>query len=142
MNGDFLCNKGRYAFDFANSDERITQPLIRQANGTLKAVSWEEALSFAGEAAERDSRHAREARASAWIGGNRLTNEEAYLLQKFARIGVADEQYRSSSDGGLCGVRAGSIGDGSKGRAASMHDTLNGQGGAAGGWRSDEPASR
>src|ERR1700757_2359308 len=33
INGDFLCNKGRYAFDFANNTERITQPLVRQANG-------------------------------------------------------------------------------------------------------------
>ena len=34
INGDFLCIKGRYAFDFASSDERITQPLIRK-NGKL-----------------------------------------------------------------------------------------------------------
>ena len=47
MNGDFLCNKGRYAFDFANSNARLTQPLLRK-NGELVAVSWEEALTFAG----------------------------------------------------------------------------------------------
>ncbi|HEY0262961.1 MAG TPA: 2Fe-2S iron-sulfur cluster-binding protein, partial [Granulicella sp.] len=41
INGDFLCNKGRYAFDFANSQERITTPLVRQPNGDLKPVSWE-----------------------------------------------------------------------------------------------------
>ncbi len=29
-NGDFLCIKGRYAFDFANHEERLTQPLIRK----------------------------------------------------------------------------------------------------------------
>ncbi len=84
INGDFLCNKGRYAFDFANSAERITQPLIRQANGELKPVSWEEALTFAGKKLA-EPRNARGGKSIGVIGGNRLTNEEAYLLQKFAR---------------------------------------------------------
>ena len=44
INGDFLCNKGRYAFDFANSEERLTKPLVRQPDGVLKPVSWEVAL--------------------------------------------------------------------------------------------------
>src|ERR1700728_1444796 len=47
MNGDFLCNKGRYAFDFANNIERLTSPLLRK-NGKLIPVSWDEALNFAG----------------------------------------------------------------------------------------------
>ncbi len=59
MNGDFLCNKGRYAFDFANSTERITQPLVRQPDGKLKPVSWEEALTFAGQKLAEASRHPR-----------------------------------------------------------------------------------
>ena len=61
INGDFLCNKGRYAFDFANSTERITQPLVRQANGELKPVSWEEALTHVGKklAELRDARGGR-----------------------------------------------------------------------------------
>jgi len=84
INGDFLCNKGRYAFDFANSPERITQPLIRQPNGELKPVGWEEALTFAGSKL-RELRDARGSKSIGVIGGNRLTNEEAYLLQKFAR---------------------------------------------------------
>jgi NADH-quinone oxidoreductase subunit G len=84
INGDFLCNKGRYAFDFANSAERITTPLIRQANGELEPASWEEALTHVGKkfAELRDTRGGK---SMGVIGGNRLTNEEAYLLQKFAR---------------------------------------------------------
>ncbi len=84
INGDFLCNKGRYAFDFANSPERITQPLVRQANGELKPVSWEEALTHVGRrfAELRDTDGGR---SIGVVGGNRLTNEECYLLQKFAR---------------------------------------------------------
>src|SRR5258706_12413774 len=54
-NGDFLCVKGRYAFDFANHTDRLTQPLLRR-NGKLVSVTWEEALTFAGQklAAIRD----------------------------------------------------------------------------------------
>ena len=84
INGDFLCNKGRYAFDFANSHERITQPMLRQPNGEFKAVSWEEALTLTGRKL-RELRDTRGGKSLGVIGGNRLTNEEAYLLQKFAR---------------------------------------------------------
>ena len=49
MNGDFLCNKGRYAFDFANHDDRITTPLLRSAAGKLEPVSWEVALEAIGK---------------------------------------------------------------------------------------------
>ena len=65
INGDFLCNKGRYAFDFANSPERITQPLVRQPNGELKPVSWEDALDLRRQEAPRTPRHARRQIASA-----------------------------------------------------------------------------
>ena len=84
MNGDFLCNKGRYAFDFANSEERITQPLVRQSSGELKPVSWEAAFDHVGRKL-RELRDNRGGRSIGVVGSNRLTNEEAYLLQKFAR---------------------------------------------------------
>ena len=84
LNGDFLCNKGRYAFDFANHEDRITHPLIRQADGTLKPTSWEAAFDHVGKKL-RELRDTRGGKSMAVIGGNRLTNEEAYLLQKFAR---------------------------------------------------------
>src|SRR3977135_2988903 len=80
INGDFLCNKGRYAFDFANNKERITQPLVRQPNGELKPVSWEVALDHVGKKF-RELRDTRGGKSIGVIGGNRLTNEEAYLLQ-------------------------------------------------------------
>lgn len=84
INGDFLCNKGRYAFDFANNEDRITTPLVRQADGTHKPVSWEVALDLVGKRF-RELRDTRGGRSIGVIGSNRLTNEEAYLLQKFAR---------------------------------------------------------
>jgi len=84
INGDFLCNKGRYAFDFANSPDRITQPMVRNASGVLQPVSWEQALEHVGKKL-RELRDTRGGKSIGVVGGNRLTNEEAYLLQKFAR---------------------------------------------------------
>jgi len=82
-NGDFLCIKGRYAFDFANHEERLTQPLIRK-NGKLSPATWEEAFELVGkkfaEVRDRDG-----GQAIGVIGSTRTSNEEAYLLSKFAR---------------------------------------------------------
>jgi NADH-quinone oxidoreductase subunit G len=99
MNGDFLCNKGRYAFDFANNIERLTSPLVRQSDGTLKPVSWEEALTFAG-AKLRELRDQRGPNSIGIIGSNRTTNEENYLLQKFARtvIGTNNIDHHRTAD--------------------------------------------
>ncbi|HXX02185.1 MAG TPA: molybdopterin-dependent oxidoreductase, partial [Candidatus Acidoferrales bacterium] len=82
-NGDFLCVKGRYAFDFASHEERLTQPLIR-INGKLTPSSWEEAFELVGKkfAWVRDQDGGA---AIGVIGSTRTTNEEAYLLSKFAR---------------------------------------------------------
>jgi NADH-quinone oxidoreductase subunit G len=82
-NGDFLCIKGRYGFDFANNDERLTQPLIRK-NGKLTSATWEEAFELVGKrfAEVRDNDGGA---AIGVIGSNRTTNEESYVLSKFAR---------------------------------------------------------
>jgi NADH-quinone oxidoreductase subunit G len=83
-NGDFLCIKGRYAFDFANHEERLTRPLIRK-DGKLIPATWEEAFALIGkkfaEVRDRDG-----GATIGVIGSNRTTNEETYLLSKFARV--------------------------------------------------------
>jgi NADH-quinone oxidoreductase subunit G len=89
INNDFLCAKGRFGFDFVESPERLAKPLIRNAAGKLEPATWEQALRVAGAKLKeiRDSRSAATAGSSAIgvIGSNRATNEENYLLQKFAR---------------------------------------------------------
>ena len=82
-NGDFLCIKGRYAFDFANHEERLTQPLIRK-DGKLTLSTWEDAFELVGKKFA-DVRDKDGGQAIGVIGSNRTTNEEAYLLSKFAR---------------------------------------------------------
>jgi NADH-quinone oxidoreductase subunit G len=84
INGDFLCIKGRYAFDFANHEDRLSQPLIKK-NGRLTPATWEEAFELIGkrfsEVQKKDG-----GQAIGVIGSNRTSNEENYLLQKFARV--------------------------------------------------------
>ena len=84
INGDFLCIKGRYAFDFTAHPERIKKPLIRK-DGRLLPTSWEEAFStIAGRL--REVRDKFGGKAIGVIGSTRTTNEESYLLQKVARV--------------------------------------------------------
>ncbi len=84
INGDFLCIKGRYGFDFANNEDRLTQPLVRKG-GRLVPTTWEEAFEVVGRRfksiLDREG-----GRAIGVIGSTRTTNEENYLLQKFARV--------------------------------------------------------
>src|SRR3989440_9515184 len=47
INGDFLCIKGRYAFDFAGHEGRLTKPLLRKG-GKLLPVTWDEAFEYVG----------------------------------------------------------------------------------------------
>jgi NADH-quinone oxidoreductase subunit G len=119
INGDFLCNKGRYAFDFANHDARLTQPLIRDANGTLQPATWDAALELVGQRF-RELRDARGGEAIGVIGSNRITNEEAYLLQKFARgvLGTNNIDHHRTADYAAF-VRALA---GQTGKAASLRD--------------------
>src|SRR5580693_1642477 len=84
INGDFLCIKGRYAFDFAHHEDRLTQPLIRK-NGRLTPSTWEEAFGLIGKRF-KEIRDQVGGQAIGVFGSNRTTNEENYLLQKFARV--------------------------------------------------------
>jgi NADH-quinone oxidoreductase subunit G len=122
INGDFLCNKGRYAFDFANNETRITQPLVRQPNGELKPVSWEVALDYVGKEL-RERRDTRGGKSIGVIGSNRITNEEAYLLQKFARtvLGTNNIDHHRTADY----VSFAQALAGKKDRTASLRDTLS-----------------
>ncbi|GHO85477.1 NADH-quinone oxidoreductase subunit NuoG [Dictyobacter formicarum] len=79
----WLCNRGRWEFDYVNSPQRLRTPLIRR-NGQLTRASWDEALSFiASRLKEIVAQHGKQAVAG--IGSTRTTNEEAYLFQKLLR---------------------------------------------------------
>ena len=74
----WLCDKGRFAYQSIHSEERITQPLMRDGDA-LRPVSWERALDAAAAALGR----ARGA-VGAIVGGG-ATNEEGFLLARMLR---------------------------------------------------------
>jgi NADH-quinone oxidoreductase subunit G len=84
INGDFLCAKGRFGFDFVESPERLSKPLVRNAAGQLEPTTWEHAFRVAS-AKLKEIRDTKGGSAIGVIGSNQATNEENYLLQKFAR---------------------------------------------------------
>ncbi|MDX2531087.1 NADH-quinone oxidoreductase subunit G [Streptomyces europaeiscabiei] len=82
VNEEWICDKGRFAFRYAQRPDRLTTPLVRNAEGVLEPTSWPEAL----EAAARGLLAAR-GRAGVLTGG-RLTVEDAYAYSKFARVAL------------------------------------------------------
>jgi NADH-quinone oxidoreductase subunit G len=84
INGEFLCAKGRFGFDFVESAARLTTPLVRNSEGKLEPVTWERALRLAADKL-KEVHESRGGEAIGVVGSNRATNEENYLLQKFAR---------------------------------------------------------
>ena len=74
-----LCVKGRFAIGFVHARDRVTTPLVKR-DGRWVEVDWEEALDTAAEGLARH-RGAFGALASA-----KATNEDGFLVQKFARV--------------------------------------------------------
>ncbi|QNQ20578.1 formate dehydrogenase subunit alpha [Kosakonia sp. SMBL-WEM22] len=95
VNSISTCVKGKFAWDFINSPERITTPLIRE-NGRFRPASWDEALDLVAKRllAIRDS-HGPES--IGFIGSSKGSNEEAYLTQKIARAIIGTNSVDNSS---------------------------------------------
>ncbi|TQF03787.1 NADH-quinone oxidoreductase subunit G [Kitasatospora acidiphila] len=90
VNEEWNCDKGRFAFRYAQQRDRLTSPLVRDvATGELVATSWPQALAAAAEGL-------RGARAGVLTGG-RVTVEDAYGYAKFARVvlGTNDVDFRA-----------------------------------------------
>ena len=83
VNEGKLCIKGWNVHQFIQSPKRLTHPLIRK-NGELVETSWDEALDFvaSGLKAVKDA-HGGDS--IGFFASAKLTNEENYLIQKFAR---------------------------------------------------------
>jgi NADH-quinone oxidoreductase subunit G len=90
----WLCNRGRWEFDYVNNERRLRTPLIRR-DGKLTPASWHEAISYiTTRLQEIIARHGKQAVAG--IGSTRTTNEEAYLFQKLLRevIGTSNVDHQ------------------------------------------------
>ncbi|NJP47736.1 NADH-quinone oxidoreductase subunit G [Actinacidiphila epipremni] len=91
VNEEWLCDKGRFGFRYAQRPDRLSHPLVRGADGELAPASWPEALAAA--AAGLRAAHGR----AAVLPGGRLTVEDAYAYAKFARVvlGTNDVDFRA-----------------------------------------------
>ena len=89
-----LCIKGRFGYGYVMSPERITRPLVRK-NGKLVAATWDEALRAVAEGLQGIKATAGPD-AIAGLCSARLTNEEAYLFQKFMRVVIGTNQIDNS----------------------------------------------
>jgi formate dehydrogenase major subunit len=82
-NGISTCVKGKFVWDYVNSSDRLTTPLIRDGDG-FRSATWDEALDLV-------ARRLGEVKAAngpdsiGLIASSKCTNEESYLMQKLAR---------------------------------------------------------
>ena len=90
----WLCDKGRFGYQMAESEQRITQPLVREG-GELRPASWGQAL----QASAAGLRQAGE-RAAAIVGGS-SSNEEGYLAQRILRRGLGSPHVDSRAGGSI-----------------------------------------
>lgn len=94
-NGISTCVKGKFAWDFVNSEKRLTTPLIRD-NGRFREASWDEALDLVARRL-LEVRDTHGANSLGFIGSSKASNEEAYLTQKIARLIVGTNNVDNSS---------------------------------------------
>jgi len=74
------CPKGKNAYEYIYAKDRLKMPLVRK-NGTLQETSWEEALDLiASKLKEATPEN------FGFIASCRNSNEDAYIMQKFARV--------------------------------------------------------
>jgi formate dehydrogenase major subunit len=82
-NGISTCVKGKFAWDFVNSEDRLKKPLIREGDH-FREATWEEAYTLITEKFQQLKRdHGPDS--MAFVSSSKATNEEGYLMQKLAR---------------------------------------------------------
>ncbi|MEV5968576.1 NADH-quinone oxidoreductase subunit G [Streptomyces sp. NPDC051921] len=81
VNEEWICDKGRFGFRYAQQRDRLTTPLVRnKETGRLEQASWPEALEAAAQGLVRGR--------TGVLAGGRLTVEDAYAYAKFARVAL------------------------------------------------------
>ena len=89
VNQEWNCDKGRWAFKYLTTRERVKSPLVRGSDGELHEASWPEALAEAAVGLK--------GKRVGVLTGGRLTQEDAYGYSKFARValGTNDIDFRA-----------------------------------------------
>lgn len=84
VNKGHLCVKGRYAWEYNYANDRVIHPMIRKS-GKWETVTWEEAIGYSAQKLQATAREYGPDSIGI-IGSARATNEDNYLIQKFARV--------------------------------------------------------
>ncbi len=85
VNDEWICDKGRFVHQFVDHPERVKAPMVRdEKGGPLREATWDEALSRVTEKLS-DLVEAQGANAVGGVASARISNEAAYLFQKFLR---------------------------------------------------------
>jgi len=84
------CVKGRFAWGYAQHEERITKPMIRASiDQPWQEVNWEQAFAHAASELKRiQAKYGQ--RSIGGITSSRCTNEETFLVQKLIRAGFGN----------------------------------------------------
>ena len=86
VNQGGLCIKGWNVHEFVTSKKRLTSPMIRK-DGKLQEVSWEEAIDYTASNLKR-IKDENGSDSFGFLASAKVTNEDNYILQKFARAGI------------------------------------------------------
>ena len=132
VNEEWTCDKGRYAFRYATSNERLTTPLVRARRRAAAGL-------VAGGVGRRGRRAPARPATTSGVGvltGGRLTVEDAYAYAKFARVvlGTNDVDCRARAHSAEeAAFLAATVAGTGPGTGAVTYDDLDrGAGGAAG----------
>jgi len=97
INGEFLCIKGRYAFDFIEHPDRLQSPMMRVGD-SFEPISWSKAIeAISGRFSNIKGRNG----SFGIIGSNHTTNEENFFLAKLARQGLGTKNIDHHRTGDL-----------------------------------------
>jgi len=84
-NHGWTCVKGRFGWDYVHHPDRLTKPLVRRTkDGPLEESTWDEALDLVASRL-KDTKAQHGPGAFAALTSAKCTNEENYVMQKFAR---------------------------------------------------------
>jgi formate dehydrogenase major subunit len=91
------CVKGRFAFDYYNHPDRVTSPMIRRSiDEPWREVGWDDAFAYAAAELKRvQATHG--VKSVGAVSSSRCTNEEIFLMQKFARVALRNNNIDNCS---------------------------------------------
>jgi len=103
LNKGLLCSRGRFGYEYINSDERLKAPLVRK-NGQLVESTWSEALNIVADRLMQVKR-SEGGSAIAGIASPRCSNEDNYVFQKFMRMACGTNNIDSISRTGFAAAQ-------------------------------------